>query len=214
MAGDDTTERLEWRKIMENERRRKEGLEELKKLVESTGKQGSNNPHDLLKLLIKVGEIRSAEAASILMTDKKVLDQWTATLEKRGFIEVDGSQTPNETLKPTERLLNRVRAGSEKDKLQVLEDELEEEQRELSASRQELASERKERLNLEERLEKTSEKLKKRQVEIDAERDRAEELQKKLLELERQVKAGSEQEAEKIKTELGKGQADKKDEKE
>jgi hypothetical protein len=194
MNGRDTTQRQEWRKIMEREKRRKEDIEELRKMVESTeGK--SSSPTDLIKLLIKAGEIRPEEASGILRVDRSLLDRWCQLLEKRGYLEIDGSRTQNEVLKPTSLLLGRIRGMKEKGRRQVLEEELEREEQELLEKQKELAEERQKRLELEEKLEKANDDLKKKQIEMDDERRKTEQLKARLFELEREVNKGVEEDA-------------------
>lgn len=194
MDSKDVTQRQEWQKIRERERRRKEDLEELRGMVESTEKK-SSSPKDLIKLLVKAGEIRPEEASSILRVDRNILDRWCQLLQNRGYIEIEGFRTQNELLKPTSLLLDRVKGMKEKGRRQVLEEELEREEQELLEKQKELAEERQKRLELEEKLEKANDDLKKKQAGMEEERKKTEELQKKLFELERNANKSSEGEA-------------------
>ncbi|GEM_PF-2935073 len=156
--------RKEWKKMMRNEKNRKDEIEKLQRLIDvEKQKREGKTPKDLLKLIVNIGEIRVSDASKTLGLPIKTVDKWANALEKRGLIRVDDRYLGNPTLRIRQSVLDRLTAIKERRETlrkKNIEQLLKKEKEELLKKESELKKVRMARLKLEEELKKQEELLK------------------------------------------------------
>ena len=195
-------QRSEWRRIGEEERKRRKALDELRIVMEEEEAKTKKTAKSLLRVVLHAESITVNDAANMRGVSRDEIVGWAKLLRSKRLVEVVGSGTQNPTLKPANELMKKLLSYKQKKDKELYKQSIQDGFKELAKKKTELAREREGRIQVEEELEKTRARLKESERELAREENKTAGLEDEVRKLEAQSKAGSGSEMEETKAQL------------